>query len=132
MGRKYGLESTECCLAKRTVRNDICAVRVVSLHVSYSPSEYLLIRGSGIGLPLGYDGAEHTYLKGTRTNATHWTVNALCRGCTGWQNSEDTRYFLNGTGVTEFAWAYGVSAVEDTARNDSAFNVHQAWGSTLR
>lgn len=128
MGRKYGLESTECCLAKRTVRNDICAVRVVSLHVSYSPSEYLLIRGSGIGLPLGYDGAEHTYLKGTRTNATHWTVNALCRGCTGWQNSEDTRYFLNGTGVTEFAWAYGVSAVEDTARNDSAFNVHQAWG----
>lgn len=30
--------------------------------------------------------------------------------------------------MTEFAWAYGVSAVEDPTRNDSAFNVHQAWG----
>ncbi|EUC30277.1 iron reductase domain protein [Bipolaris zeicola 26-R-13] len=82
----------------------------------------------GIGLPLGYDGAEHTYLKGTRTNTTHWTVNALCKGCTGWQNSEDARYSLNDTGTTEFAWAYGTSAVEDAARNNSAFNVHQAWG----
>ncbi|KAH3945777.1 hypothetical protein HBH53_141500 [Parastagonospora nodorum] len=81
-----------------------------------------------IGLPLGYDGAEHTYLKGTTTNSTHWTVNALCKGCTGWQNNEDTRQALNGTGTTQFAWAYGVSQVEDSTRNDSAFNVHQAWG----
>jgi hypothetical protein len=87
-----------------------------------------LIHHSGIALPLGYDGAEHTYLKGTKTNATHWTVNALCKGCTGWQNNEDERYALNGTGTTQFAWAYGVSSVEDPARNDSAFNVHQAWG----
>lgn len=35
---------------------------------------------------------------------------------------------LNATGTTEFAWAYGISRVEDPARNDSAFNVHQAWG----
>lgn len=79
-------------------------------------------------MPLAYDQAEHTLLKGTKTNATHWTVNALCKGCTGWQNNEDNRYALNGTGTTEFAWAYGVSQVEDPARNDSAFNVHQAWG----
>jgi glucose/arabinose dehydrogenase len=77
---------------------------------------------------LGYDGAEHTYLKGTTTNSTHWTVNALCKGCTGWQNNEDNRQVLNATGTTEFAWAYGVSQVENPARNDSAFNVHQAWG----
>jgi hypothetical protein len=88
----------------------------------------LLIYDSGISMPLGYDQAEHTYLKGTKTNATHWTVNALCKGCTGWQNNEDTRYALNGTGTTQFAWAYGTSAVEDPARNDSAFNVHQAYG----
>lgn len=79
-------------------------------------------------MPLGYDQAEHTLLRGTATNATHWTVNALCKGCTGWQNNEDVRYALNGTGTTEFAWAYGVSAVEDPARNDSAFNVHEAYG----
>jgi hypothetical protein len=88
----------------------------------------LLTVYSGIALPLGYDGAEHTLLKGTTTNSTHWTVNALCRGCTGWQSNEDVRYALNATGTTQFAWAYGVSQVEDPARNDSAFNVHQAWG----
>jgi hypothetical protein len=88
----------------------------------------LLKYDSSISLPLGYDQAEHTLLKGTTTNSTHWTVNALCRGCTGWQSNDDTRYALNGTGTTEFAWAYGVSQVEDPARNDSAFNVHQAWG----
>lgn len=86
------------------------------------------MKNSGISLPLGYDQAEHTLLKGTTTNSTHWTVNALCRGCTGWQNNEDTRYALNATGTTQFAWAYGVSQVEDPARNDSAFNVHQAYG----
>ncbi|KAL7771131.1 hypothetical protein CFE70_001073 [Pyrenophora teres f. teres 0-1] len=84
--------------------------------------------GRGISMPLGYDGAEHIYLKGTKTNTTHWTVNALCKGCTGWQNNEDTRYSLNGTGTTQFAWAYGTSAVENPARNDSAFNVHEAYG----
>jgi hypothetical protein len=83
---------------------------------------------SGISLPQGYDQAEHFYLKGTETNSTHWTVNALCSGCTGWQSNEDVRYALNGTGTTEFAWAYGTSAVEDPARNDSAFNVHAAYG----
>lgn len=88
----------------------------------------LLMTYSGIALPLGYDGAEHSYLKGTKTNATHWTVNAICKGCTGWQNNEDERYALNGTGTTQFAWAYGVSSVEDPARNDSAFNVHAAYG----
>ncbi|CAO2656883.1 Nn.00g056860.m01.CDS01 [Neocucurbitaria sp. VM-36] len=82
----------------------------------------------GISLPQPYDQAEHTYLKGTRTNSTHWTVNALCKGCTGWQSNEDVRYAINGSGTTEFAWAYGVSAVEDPARNDSAFNVHAAYG----
>jgi hypothetical protein len=95
---------------------------------SNSTIKALLIRGSSVGLPLGYDGAEHTYLKGTTTNSTHWTVNALCKGCTGWQNNEDNRQALNGSGTTQFAWAYGVSQVEDPARNDSAFNVHQAWG----
>jgi len=79
-------------------------------------------------MPQGYDGAEHFLLKGTESNRTHWTVNALCKGCTGWQSVEDERFALNGTGITQFAWAYGTSAVEDSARNDSAFNIHAAYG----
>jgi hypothetical protein len=79
---------------------------------------------SSISLPQGYDGAEHVLLKGTTKNITHWTVNALCKGCTGWQDVDENRYVLNGTGTTQFAWAFGTSAVENPARNDSAFNVH--------
>ncbi|KAJ4287943.1 hypothetical protein N0V90_011958 [Kalmusia sp. IMI 367209] len=77
-----------------------------------------------ISLPQGYDGAEHFLLKGTTQNNTHWTVNALCKGCTGWQDVDENRFVLNGTGTTQFAWAFGTSAVENPARNDSAFNVH--------
>jgi glucose/arabinose dehydrogenase len=65
---------------------------------------------------------------GTTTNSTHWTVNALCKGCTGWQNNEDNRQALNGSGTTQFAWDFGVTQVEEPALNDSAFNVHQGWG----
>jgi hypothetical protein len=129
MGRNHGLESLERCLGERKFWNYIrplCLVR-------FCPQDTytLLTHRSGIALPQGYDLAEHTYLKGTATNSTHWTVNALCKGCTAWQNNEDTRCVLNGTGTTRFAWAYGVSQVEDPARNDSAFNVHRAWGSWI-
>lgn len=113
-------------MGKWSIRDDfssLCFVR------SITPMHHCRAnRRSSIGLPNGYDQAEHTYLKGTRTNITHWTVNAVCVGCTGWQDSEDARFVLNGTGTTEFAWAYGVSQVQNPARNDSAFNVHQAYG----
>lgn len=79
-------------------------------------------------MPLPYDGSEHILLKGTKTNSTHYTVNALCKGCTGWINVDEARQVLNGTGTTQFAWAYGASAVQDPARNDSAFNVHAEHG----
>ncbi|KAF2270376.1 hypothetical protein CC78DRAFT_130627 [Lojkania enalia] len=82
----------------------------------------------GISLPQPYDGAEHFYMKGTETNSTHYKLVALCKGCTGWQSNEDVRFFLNGSSTVQFAWAYGVSAVENPASNTSAFNVHQAYG----
>ncbi|KAF2663046.1 iron reductase domain protein [Lophiostoma macrostomum CBS 122681] len=81
-----------------------------------------------ISLPQPYDGAYHEYMKGTQANSTHYTVVALCKGCTGWQANDDTRYFLPFNGTTEFAWAYGAGAVENPASNTSAFNVHEAYG----
>jgi hypothetical protein len=83
---------------------------------------------SGISLPQPYDGAEHVYLKGTQANSTHYTVTALCRGCTGWSANDESRYTLPFNGTTEFAWAYGSSGVENPASNTSAFNVHEATG----
>ncbi|KAF2467548.1 cellulose binding iron reductase-like protein [Lindgomyces ingoldianus] len=82
----------------------------------------------GISLPLQYDGAEYTLMKGTTANSTHYTMVARCRGCTGWQSNEDTRFALNGTGTTQFAWAFGTGAVEQPSSNTSAFNVHEAFG----
>ncbi|KAF2013129.1 iron reductase domain protein [Aaosphaeria arxii CBS 175.79] len=82
----------------------------------------------GISMPLPYDEAHHIYLKGTQSNDTHYTVTALCKGCTGWQANDDTRYALPANGTTEFAWAYGAGAVENPASNTSAFNVHEAYG----
>jgi glucose/arabinose dehydrogenase len=69
-----------------------------------------------------------TYLKGTTTNATHWTVQAVCRGCTSWQANDGSDYALNGTGTTQFAWARGGGAVGTPSDNSSAFPVHQDFG----
>ncbi|KAF2277456.1 cellulose binding iron reductase-like protein [Westerdykella ornata] len=82
----------------------------------------------GISLPQPYEGAEHFYMKGTKANATHYTITALCKGCTGWQSNEDVRYYLPFNGTTEFAWAYGANGVENPASNTSMFNVHEAYG----
>jgi glucose/arabinose dehydrogenase len=67
-------------------------------------------------------------MKGTQANSTHYTVVALCKGCTGWQANDDTRYYLPFNSTTEFAWAYGAGAVENPASNTSAFNVHEGFG----
>lgn len=67
-------------------------------------------------------------MKGTGANSTHYTLTALCKGCTGWQSNEELRYFLPFNGTTQFAWAYGANAVENPASNTSAFNVHAKYG----
>ncbi|KAF2196480.1 cellulose binding iron reductase-like protein [Delitschia confertaspora ATCC 74209] len=81
-----------------------------------------------ISLPQGYDGAEYKLLKGTMSNSTHWTMNAVCSGCTSWISNDDSVFALNGTGTVEFAWAQGTNGVENSANNGSAFNVHAAFG----
>ena len=125
LGWKHGVEPSHGRLGKRKVWHCIGAVCIVCDPVCRIM--LFLIISSGISMPLGYDGAEHFLLKGTETNSTHWTVNALCKGCTGWQSNEDERFALNGTGIVQFAFAYGTSAVENPARNDSAFNVHAGY-----
>lgn len=66
-------------------------------------------------------------MKGTTTNATHWTMTARCRSCTTWQDSDGNQVVLNGS-TTTFAWAQGTTAVQDPTSNTTAFNVHNAVG----
>ncbi|RDL31915.1 Uncharacterized protein BP5553_09317 [Venustampulla echinocandica] len=82
----------------------------------------------GLSLPQGYDEAEHTLMKGTTTNSTHWTMVARCRGCTSYQDNNAELATINATGTAPFAWAQGVSAPQEPANNASAFAVHQAVG----
>ncbi|KAF2187601.1 iron reductase domain protein [Zopfia rhizophila CBS 207.26] len=84
--------------------------------------------GTGLGLPQPYDGATYTLLKGSGTNATHFTVTLLIKGVTRWQDGEGNDVGLNGTGTAEFAWAKGGSAVNEPANNQSSFNIHQEYG----
>lgn len=80
-----------------------------------------------MGLPLTYEEAEYTLLKGTTSNATHWRMNALCKRCTSWLDVAEENHLINGTDVAQFAWAQGTTAVAEPANNASAFNVHAAF-----
>ncbi|KAG9236982.1 hypothetical protein BJ875DRAFT_502985 [Amylocarpus encephaloides] len=82
----------------------------------------------GLGLPQGYDGAEHFPMKGTMSNATHWTQTSLCKGCTQYQGGDGEIATLNSTGVVQFAWAEGTNPVSEPANNASSFSPHQNIG----
>jgi len=81
-----------------------------------------------LSLPQPYDGAEYSLMRGTKANATHWTMTARCRGCTSYTDSEENLAVINGTGVVTFAFAQGNTAVQTSSSNTSAFNVHQNIG----
>ena len=88
----------------------------------------LLTLGSGLSLPQPYDEAEHTLMRGTISNSTHWTVVARCRGCTGYQGNDGERTSINGSGIVTFAWARGTQDVSEPANNGTSFGAHQDFG----
>jgi glucose/arabinose dehydrogenase len=82
-----------------------------------------------LSLPGAYRGAEYTYLAGTGTNTTHWTLTTLCRGCTTWADSDGNTVTLNTTGTAGLAWAKATSKPTNPASNISTFNFHNGFGS---
>ncbi|KUJ10224.1 uncharacterized protein LY89DRAFT_710610 [Mollisia scopiformis] len=85
-------------------------------------------RAFGLNLPLAYDKAQYTYLRGTGTNSTHWTVTVRCQGCTSWQGSDGSNMTVPLNGTTTFAYAYAISPPLNPADNSSGFNVHDNIG----
>lgn len=120
------MESLDRCMGKWQYSSWLLPLCIVCC--SQSCSTGILIVTSGQSLPNPYDGSTLTLLKGTTTNTTHWTMTALCKGCTSWQNVDGNEYALNGTGTTQFAWARGGSAVVTPSSNTSDFNVHVDFG----
>ncbi|KAF2015249.1 iron reductase domain protein [Aaosphaeria arxii CBS 175.79] len=78
-------------------------------------------------VPQQYDGAEHTYLKGTTSNDTHWQVTARCQGCTRW-SSADGDIDITTVSETVFAYACSSYAPDTPNSNTSQFNIHEQFG----
>jgi cellobiose dehydrogenase-like cytochrome len=79
---------------------------------------------SGRTTPTAYNDAKLTTL-GSSKNATHWTVEVLCTGCSKWRTSPRG---LSTTDVNTFAWAVSRNAVPQPASNSSSFPMHTNMG----
>ena len=69
---------------------------------------------SGLSQPTTYDAAEYFYLRGTSTNATHWTLTTLCRGCTAWSSNDESIASIHYTGTSNVACAQAKAPVVGT------------------
>ncbi|KAI5918663.1 hypothetical protein F4810DRAFT_691121 [Camillea tinctor] len=80
-------------------------------------------------VPDVYDSAEYTLLKGSTANDTHWTMNALCKGCSIWTHDGGATTTLD-PGATEanFAWASSPSPPLDPSDNYTVFGIHTEHG----
>ncbi|KAK3997436.1 cellobiose dehydrogenase [Cladorrhinum sp. PSN332] len=78
---------------------------------------------TGRTLPGVYTGATYAILPTSNTNATHWQLDVLCRGCSQWSGGS-----LNPNGVNDFAWAKSSAAVNTASSNSSSFQIHNGRG----
>jgi Cytochrome domain of cellobiose dehydrogenase len=90
----------------------------------YYPVNSTVDRGSFLAYPRPYTEAEYTYLKGTGTNKTHWTVTVRCCGCTAWSGTDGTNTTISPTGTSLFAWAMASTTPKTPKDNTSTFSEH--------
>jgi hypothetical protein len=75
-------------------------------------------------LPSVYTGAiSYTILPGHGSNATHWTLSVLCKGCSSWTVPAAKSISPSGTAIP-LAWAMSSKAVAAAADPGSSFSVH--------
>ncbi|KAI1341798.1 hypothetical protein F5Y15DRAFT_348018 [Xylariaceae sp. FL0016] len=80
-------------------------------------------------LPDAYDGAAYQLMKGSGANDTHWTVTALCKGCSTWTHDGGSKTSLDpGATQANFAWAAAAKPPIDPADNFTAFGIHSEHG----
>ncbi|GAW15043.1 hypothetical protein ANO14919_044510 [Xylariales sp. No.14919] len=80
-------------------------------------------------IPEPYEEAEYTVLKGSVTNETHWTVTALCKGCSSWVHDGGSRTVLDPNSPSiNLAWAASPYPVGDPADNYTMLSIHSEHG----
>ncbi|KAK1659141.1 carbohydrate-binding cytochrome b562 [Colletotrichum godetiae] len=82
----------------------------------------------GYFTPPPYEDAEYTILPGTVVNDTHYSVTALCRGCTYWAPYGNDPTSLDPNGENYLAFASSGVPVGDPAANDTTFGIHERVG----
>ncbi|GJC90695.1 cellobiose dehydrogenase [Colletotrichum liriopes] len=87
-----------------------------------------LTMSSGYFTPPPYADAEYTVLPGTVVNATHYSVTALCKGCTYWAPFGNEPTSLDPNGENYLAFAYSGVPVDDPAANETTFGIHERVG----
>ncbi|TGJ79450.1 hypothetical protein E0Z10_g9309 [Xylaria hypoxylon] len=80
-------------------------------------------------IPEPYEAAEYTVLKGSVTNETHWTVTALCKGCSSWVHDGGSRTVMDPNSPSiNLAWAASPYPVGDPADNYTMLSIHSEHG----
>ncbi|KAI0152171.1 iron reductase domain protein [Hypoxylon sp. NC0597] len=76
-----------------------------------------------------YEAANHTVLKGSTVNATHWTLTTLCQGCSTWVHNGGAKEVLD-PGATAASFAFAASAVPPIDPTDptSPIGIHSEHG----
>ncbi|KAE9569701.1 hypothetical protein CGMCC3_g14195 [Colletotrichum fructicola] len=82
----------------------------------------------GYFTPPPYEDAEYTVLPGTVVNNTHYSVTALCQGCTYFAPFGNDPTALDPNGENYLAFAYSGVPVDDPSSNETTFGIHERTG----
>ena len=76
-----------------------------------------------------YEAAEHTILKGSTANDTHWTLTTLCKGCSTWIHNGGAKEVLDpGAQAASFAFAASALPPADPTDSFSPIDIHSEHG----
>jgi len=91
---------------------------------------YLSNGPSGRQTPTVYTTATYTILADTGSNGTHFTLSAICKGCSSWTRASGSVKSLSPTSGVRFAWASNpqINSVSQRANPASGFSYHDYHG----
>ncbi|XDG09088.1 hypothetical protein ABKA04_008703 [Annulohypoxylon sp. FPYF3050] len=76
-----------------------------------------------------YEAANHTVLKGSTVNDTHWTLTTLCQGCSTWIHNGGSKETLDpGATAASFAFAASATPPIDVTDPGSPIGIHSEHG----
>jgi len=88
---------------------------------------FALTQHSGYFTPPKFADTTYTVIDKS-VNATHWSITALCKGCSYWAPFGADPTSLNPKGENYFAFAFSSTKVDDPANIETTFGIHERVG----